>query len=43
MDNFFKERKDYQRYIIDYLVDENKWYKEVKPAYINWDKSLHCV
>lgn len=25
MDNFFKERKDYQRYIIDYLVDENKF------------------
>ena len=25
--------------IIKYdLVDENKWYKEVKPAYINWDK-----
>lgn len=25
MDNFFKERKDYQRYIIDYLVNENKF------------------
>lgn len=25
MDNFFKERKDYQRYIINYLVDENKF------------------
>ena len=25
--------------IIKYdLVDEKKWYKEVKPAYINWDK-----
>lgn len=25
--------------IIKYdLVDENKWFKEVKPAYINWDK-----
>ena len=23
MDNFFKERKDYQRYIINYLVEEN--------------------
>ena len=23
MDNFFKERKDYQRYIIDYLADNN--------------------
>lgn len=25
MDNFFKERYDYQRYIIDYLVNENKF------------------
>ena len=25
MDNFFKERKDYQRYIIDYLVNKNKF------------------
>ena len=25
MDNFFKERKDYQRYIVDYLVDKNKF------------------
>lgn len=25
MDNFFKERHDYQRYIIDYLVNENKF------------------
>ena len=23
MDNFFKEREEYQRYIIDYLVKEN--------------------
>lgn len=27
MDNFFKERKDYQRYIIDYLVNKNKFIK----------------
>lgn len=25
MDNFFKERNDYQRYIIDYLVKKNKF------------------
>ena len=25
MDNFFKETKDYQRYIVDYLVGENKF------------------
>lgn len=25
MDNFFKEKEEYQRYIIDYLVDNNKY------------------
>ena len=25
MDNFFQEKKDYQRYIINYLVDTNKY------------------
>ena len=33
MDNFFKERYDYQRYIIDYLVKKNKFIERDSKKY----------
>lgn len=35
MDNFFKERSDYQRYIIDYLVKKNKFIERDSKKYYN--------
>ena len=35
MDNFFKERYDYQRYIIDYLVNKNKFIERDSKKYYN--------
>ena len=35
MDNFFKERYDYQRYIIDYLVKKNKFIERDSKKYYN--------
>ena len=35
MDNFFKERYDYQRYIIDYLTKKNKFIERDSKKYYN--------